>query len=98
MGGTGRPAGRTGIKMIENKGLVVYWNKGNKRLWLAVSDCLLEKVVGLLGELPYRLPDSTKSTLILQSFNTSKWAIGHYPLTESVRTTAKDTAQLCFIL
>ena len=33
--------------------------------WLAVSDCLLEKVVGLLGELPYSLSDSTKPILIL---------------------------------
>ena len=49
-GGTGRPAGRTGIKIIENKGLIVCWNKGNKTVWLTVSDCLLEKVVGLLGE------------------------------------------------
>ena len=65
MGGTGRPAGRTGIKIVENKGLYVCWNKGNKRVWLAVSDCLLEKVVGLLGELPYSLSDSTKPILIL---------------------------------
>ena len=42
--------GGTGIKIIENKGLIVCWNKGNKRVWLTVSDCLLEKVVGLLGE------------------------------------------------
>ena len=67
LGGTGRAAGGTGIKKRENKGLVVCWNKGNKRVWLAVSDCLSEKVVGLLGKLPYRLSDSTKSILILQS-------------------------------
>ena len=52
---------------------------------------MLEMVVGLLGELPYRLSDGSKSKLILQ------WAIGHYPLTESVGTTAKGTAQLCLI-
>ena len=85
--GTGRPAGRTGIKIIENKGLNVCWNQGNRRVWLAVSDCRLEKVVGLFGELPYGL-----------SLHTFKRAIGHYPLTESVGTTAKGTAQLCFPL
>ena len=31
VGGTGKPAGRTGIKIIGNKGLDVCWNKGNKR-------------------------------------------------------------------
>ena len=48
-GGTG---GKTGIKESENKGTIVCWNKGNKRVWLAVSECLLERDVGLLSELP----------------------------------------------
>ena len=33
----------------------------------------------------------TESILILQSFHTLKWAIGLYPLTESLETTAKGT-------
>ena len=32
-GGTGRAAGGTGIRKSENKGLVVCWNKENKRVW-----------------------------------------------------------------
>ena len=51
MGGTGRAAGGTGIKKNENEGLMVCWNKGNIRVWLAMSDCLLEKVLALFGEL-----------------------------------------------
>ena len=42
MGGTGRAAGGTGIKKSENKGLIVCWNKGNKRVWLEMRDRLLE--------------------------------------------------------
>ena len=42
MGGTGRAAGGAGIKKSENKGLLVCWNKGNKMVWLEMSDCLLE--------------------------------------------------------
>ena len=41
-GGTGRAAGGTGIKKSENKGLIVCWNKGNKMLWLDMSECLVE--------------------------------------------------------
>ena len=100
VGGTGRPAGRTGIKIIENKGLMFVRTKETKECGYqcCLLDCLLERVVGLLGELPLRLSDSTKFILILQSFHALKWAIGHYPLTESVGTTAKGTAPLCFIL
>ena len=46
MGGTGRAAGGTGIKESENKGHIVCWNKGNKRAWLELSDCLCLKTVG----------------------------------------------------
>ena len=49
---SGRAAGGTGIKKSENKGLFVWWNKGNKRVWLEMSDCLLERVLGLFGDLP----------------------------------------------
>ena len=65
---------------------------------LAVTGCLLEMVVSLLGKLPYGLSDSTKSILILQYFHTLKQTIGHHSLTESVGTTAKGTAQLGFLL
>ena len=41
-GGTGRAAGGTGIRKSENKGLIVCWNKENKRVWLEMSDCLFE--------------------------------------------------------
>ena len=34
--------GEQGFKKSENKGLIVCWNKGNKRVWLEMSDCLLE--------------------------------------------------------
>ena len=72
--------------------------QGKQKSGLAVSDCLLEMVVSLLGELPYGLSDSTKSMLILQYFHTLKQTIGHHSLTESVGTTAKGTAQLGFLL
>ena len=41
-GGTGRAAGGTGIKKSENNAYIVCWNKGNKRAWLELSDCLFE--------------------------------------------------------
>ena len=37
-GGTGRAAGGRGIRKSENKGLLVCWNKQNKRMWLQMSD------------------------------------------------------------
>ena len=42
MGGTGGAAGGTGIKKCENKGIFVCWNKGNNRVSLERSDCLME--------------------------------------------------------
>ena len=32
--------GERGLGKIENKGLIVCWNKENKRVWLEMSDCL----------------------------------------------------------
>ena len=67
MGGTGRAAWGTGIKKSKNKGLIVCWNKGNKRVWLEMNDCLSEAVgKGVLGLLGKGLSDSTKSILNLQ--------------------------------
>ena len=34
--------GERGLGKIENKGLIVCWNKENKRVWLEISDCLFE--------------------------------------------------------
>ena len=87
MGGTGEPAGRIGIKIFEH----MFVGTKETRVCIAVGDCLLDRVVGLLGELP-------KSILILQSIHTFKWALGHHPLTEFAGTTAKGTAQLYCIL
>ena len=43
----GRAAGGLGIKnTVVKKGLIVCWNKGNRRVWLEMSDCLLESRVG----------------------------------------------------
>ena len=32
--------GERGLGKIESKGLIVCWNKENKRVWLEMSDCL----------------------------------------------------------
>ena len=95
--GTGRPTGSTGIKIIETNDLRFVGTKGTKEC--VSSNCRVEKLVHLLGELQHGQSDKHQINPDFVIFSYLNLAIKNYPLmTESLGTTAKRTAQLCLFL